>query len=128
MTWSEVVNLCEQVIDNSVKTGWLFFVLNSSNSFRAINRPSIFLSTVVSRCRSIWIRGVRVIGCIKHQHVSAHLNIVNIDCIDYYSYTYDVGPILTLVENEVIDATRTLLGWSDGDGIFCPGEISIKQY
>ena len=38
-------------------------------------------------------------------------------------YTYEMAPVLTLIEMEVLERMRALIGWSDGDGIFTPGII-----
>ncbi|NWW79999.1 CSAD decarboxylase, partial [Climacteris rufus] len=36
-------------------------------------------------------------------------------------YTYEVAPVLVLMEEEVLTKLRELVGWSSGDGIFAPG-------
>ena len=36
-------------------------------------------------------------------------------------YTYEVAPCFTLMENEVYDLMRKLVGWEALDGIFTPG-------
>ncbi|XP_027766703.1 cysteine sulfinic acid decarboxylase-like, partial [Empidonax traillii] len=36
-------------------------------------------------------------------------------------YTYEVAPVLVLLEEQVLAKLRELVGWSDGDGIFAPG-------
>ncbi|KAM8862901.1 acidic amino acid decarboxylase GADL1-like isoform 2-T2 [Spinachia spinachia] len=43
-------------------------------------------------------------------------------------YTYEVAPVFVLMENEILRGMRQLVGWTDGDGIFCPGgSISNMQ-
>uniref|UniRef100_A0A8C3DHZ1 Cysteine sulfinic acid decarboxylase n=1 Tax=Corvus moneduloides TaxID=1196302 RepID=A0A8C3DHZ1_CORMO len=36
-------------------------------------------------------------------------------------YTYEVAPVLVLMEEQVLAKLRELVGWSSGDGIFAPG-------
>lgn len=36
-------------------------------------------------------------------------------------YTFEVAPVFTLMENEVIQAFCKLFGFENGDGIFSPG-------
>ncbi|NWW18725.1 CSAD decarboxylase, partial [Falcunculus frontatus] len=36
-------------------------------------------------------------------------------------YTYEVAPVLVLMEEQVLTKLRELVGWSSGDGIFAPG-------
>ncbi|XP_041332016.1 cysteine sulfinic acid decarboxylase [Pyrgilauda ruficollis] len=36
-------------------------------------------------------------------------------------YTYEVAPVLVLMEEQVLVTLRELVGWSSGDGIFAPG-------
>jgi hypothetical protein len=38
-----------------------------------------------------------------------------------HRYTYDVAPVLSLIENEVMSSITKLIGWPEGDGIFTPG-------
>lgn len=43
------------------------------------------------------------------------------EALNTSQYTYEVGPIFTLMENEIIKMFGDLFGYSDGDGIFSPG-------
>ncbi|KAB0396848.1 hypothetical protein E2I00_016268 [Balaenoptera physalus] len=36
-------------------------------------------------------------------------------------YTYEIAPVFVLMEEEVLKKLRALVGWSSGDGVFCPG-------
>ncbi|KAG9340215.1 hypothetical protein JZ751_021655 [Albula glossodonta] len=36
-------------------------------------------------------------------------------------YTYEVAPVFVLMEDVVLSKLRSLVGWAEGDGIFCPG-------
>ena len=36
-------------------------------------------------------------------------------------YTYEMAPVFTLIENEVIRKALELFGYKNGDGILCPG-------
>ncbi|XP_066564575.1 cysteine sulfinic acid decarboxylase [Amia ocellicauda] len=43
-------------------------------------------------------------------------------------YTYEVAPVFVLMEGVVLSQLRTLVGWSAGDGIFCPGGSMSNMY
>ncbi|KAL2104245.1 hypothetical protein ACEWY4_001113 [Coilia grayii] len=36
-------------------------------------------------------------------------------------YTYEVAPVFVLMERVVLTKLRSMVGWSSGDGVFCPG-------
>lgn len=36
-------------------------------------------------------------------------------------YTYEIAPVFVLMEEVVLKKLRELIGWENGDGIFCPG-------
>uniref|UniRef100_A0A8C4LR63 Cysteine sulfinic acid decarboxylase n=1 Tax=Equus asinus asinus TaxID=83772 RepID=A0A8C4LR63_EQUAS len=38
-------------------------------------------------------------------------------------YTYEIAPVFVLMEEEVLKKLRALVGWSSGDGVFCPGGV-----
>lgn len=44
------------------------------------------------------------------------------------SFTYEVAPVFVLVEAEVLRGLRQLVGWTEGDGIFCPGGSTSNMY
>lgn len=44
------------------------------------------------------------------------------------SFTYEVAPVFVLVEAEVLRGLRRLVGWTKGDGIFCPGGSTSNMY
>ncbi|KAL4713593.1 hypothetical protein ACJJTC_005078 [Scirpophaga incertulas] len=52
------------------------------------------------------------------------------DALNPSVYTFEVAPVFTLMEEEVLRAMRTLVGWRDGegDGIFCPGGSVANGY
>ena len=43
-------------------------------------------------------------------------------------HTYEVSPVFTLMENEVIRALCEYMGYKDGDGIFAPGGSFCNMY
>ncbi|XP_072223578.1 cysteine sulfinic acid decarboxylase isoform X1 [Leuresthes tenuis] len=43
-------------------------------------------------------------------------------------FTYEVAPVFVLMETEVLRALRQLVGWTEGDGIFCPGGSTSNMY
>ncbi|KAJ0178426.1 hypothetical protein K1T71_006249 [Dendrolimus kikuchii] len=52
------------------------------------------------------------------------------DALNPSVYTYEVAPVFTLMEEEVLREMRTIVGWpeGDGDGIFCPGGSIANGY
>ena len=40
-------------------------------------------------------------------------------------YTFEMGSILTVIEADLLQKMREMIGWSEGDGIFSPGKILI---
>lgn len=43
------------------------------------------------------------------------------EALNTSQYTYEVGPVFTLVENELIKTFCKMFGFTDGDGILSPG-------
>uniref|UniRef100_A0A665U053 Cysteine sulfinic acid decarboxylase-like n=1 Tax=Echeneis naucrates TaxID=173247 RepID=A0A665U053_ECHNA len=43
-------------------------------------------------------------------------------------YTYEIAPVFVLVEAEVLRGMHRLVGWTEGDGIFCPGGSISNMY
>ncbi|KAM9342459.1 cysteine sulfinic acid decarboxylase-like [Pholidichthys leucotaenia] len=43
-------------------------------------------------------------------------------------FTYEVAPVFVLMEAEVLRGLRQLVGWTEGDGIFCPGGSTSNMY
>lgn len=43
-------------------------------------------------------------------------------------YTFEVGPVFTLIENAVLSKVLSLVGFENGDGIFCPGASISNMY
>uniref|UniRef100_A0A8D0PLB7 Cysteine sulfinic acid decarboxylase n=1 Tax=Sus scrofa TaxID=9823 RepID=A0A8D0PLB7_PIG len=43
-------------------------------------------------------------------------------------YTYEIAPVFVLMEEEVLKKLRALVGWSSGDGVFCPGGSISNMY
>ncbi|XP_024900995.1 cysteine sulfinic acid decarboxylase isoform X1 [Pteropus alecto] len=43
-------------------------------------------------------------------------------------YTYEIAPVFVLMEEEVLKKLRELVGWSSGDGVFCPGGSISNMY
>ncbi len=36
-------------------------------------------------------------------------------------YTFEMGTIMTMIEADILQKMREMIGWTDGDGIFSPG-------
>lgn len=43
-------------------------------------------------------------------------------------FTYEIAPVFVLMENEVLRGLRHLVGWTQGDGLFCPGGSTSNMY
>ena len=39
-----------------------------------------------------------------------------------------MAPVFVLMENEVLRKMRAMVGWTEGDGIFCPGGSISNMY
>lgn len=52
------------------------------------------------------------------------------DALNPSVYTYEVAPVLVLMEEIVLQEMRSIVGWSEGkgDGIFCPGGSIANGY
>lgn len=52
------------------------------------------------------------------------------DALNPSVYTYEVAPVFTLMEEDVLREMRRIVGWVDGegDGIFCPGGSIANGY
>lgn len=52
------------------------------------------------------------------------------DSLNPSVYTYEVAPVFTLMEEEVLKEMRVIVGWpnGEGDGIFCPGGSIANGY
>ncbi|XP_043280791.1 cysteine sulfinic acid decarboxylase [Venturia canescens] len=52
------------------------------------------------------------------------------DALNPSVYTYEVSPVFSLMEEEVLGEMRRIIGWPEGrgDGIFCPGGSMANGY
>lgn len=50
------------------------------------------------------------------------------DALNPSVYTYEVSPVFTLMEETVLSEMRKIVGFSTGDGIFCPGGSIANGY
>ena len=50
------------------------------------------------------------------------------EAVNASQYTYEVAPVFTLMEQSVLKKMRGLVGYPDGDGIFCPGGSISNMY
>ncbi|XP_030571121.1 cysteine sulfinic acid decarboxylase [Drosophila novamexicana] len=50
------------------------------------------------------------------------------EALNTSSYTYEVAPVFSLIETEIISTVCRLAGYSQGDGIFAPGGSSSNMY
>ena len=50
------------------------------------------------------------------------------DALNCSVYTYEVAPVFTIMEEYVLAEVRHLIGFDEGDGIFCPGGSIANGY
>jgi len=50
------------------------------------------------------------------------------EALNTNQHTFEVAPVFIVVEKAIINKVISLLEWSDGDGIFCPGGSSANMY
>ncbi|XP_036326244.1 cysteine sulfinic acid decarboxylase-like [Rhagoletis pomonella] len=50
------------------------------------------------------------------------------DALNASAYTYEVGPVFSLMETEIIRTVCQLAGYAEGDGIFAPGGSMSNMY
>ncbi|KAK6181016.1 hypothetical protein SNE40_008963 [Patella caerulea] len=50
------------------------------------------------------------------------------DALNSSQYTYEVAPVFTLMEKTVLSKMLSLIGFPDGDAIFCPGGSVSNMY
>ncbi|XP_018790227.1 PREDICTED: cysteine sulfinic acid decarboxylase [Bactrocera latifrons] len=50
------------------------------------------------------------------------------DALNASAYTYEVGPVFSLMETEIIRTVCQLAGYAEGDGIFSPGGSISNMY
>lgn len=50
------------------------------------------------------------------------------DGLNSSQYTFEVGPVFTLIEEAVLSKVLNLVGFENGDGIFCPGGSMSNMY
>lgn len=50
------------------------------------------------------------------------------DALNTSQYTYEVGPVFTLIENTLLAKVREMVGYEDGDGIMAPGGSISNMY
>lgn len=50
------------------------------------------------------------------------------EALNTSQYTFEVAPVFTLIEDSVITKALNLIGFENGDGIFCPGGSISNMY
>ena len=51
-----------------------------------------------------------------------------IESLNTSQYTYEIAPVFVLMQEEVLKKLQALVGWSSGDGVFCPGGSISNMY
>ncbi|XP_025084057.1 cysteine sulfinic acid decarboxylase-like isoform X1 [Pomacea canaliculata] len=91
---SELLQLCQQIVKYSVKTG----------------HPHFFNQ----------LYG----GLDEHGLAGAWMT----EALNTSQYTFEVAPVFTLMEKVVLDKMQQLIGFPEGDAIFCPGGSIANMY
>ncbi|XP_077275080.1 cysteine sulfinic acid decarboxylase-like [Temnothorax americanus] len=50
------------------------------------------------------------------------------DALNPSVYTYEVSPVFSLMEEDVLREMRAVIGWHSGEGLFCPGGSMANGY
>jgi len=50
------------------------------------------------------------------------------DALNPSVYTYEVSPVFSLMEEDVLREMRAIIGWQGGEGLFCPGGSMANGY
>lgn len=50
------------------------------------------------------------------------------DALNPSVYTYEVSPVFSLMEEDVLREMRAIIGWHSGEGLFCPGGSMANGY
>lgn len=50
------------------------------------------------------------------------------DALNTNNYTFEVAPVFILAERAILEYIRRKFGWTQGDGIFCPGGSISNMY
>ncbi|RLU20663.1 hypothetical protein DMN91_007276 [Ooceraea biroi] len=50
------------------------------------------------------------------------------DALNPSVYTYEVSPVFSLMEEDVLRQMRSIIGWQSGEGLFCPGGSMANGY
>jgi len=50
------------------------------------------------------------------------------DALNPSVYTYEVSPVFSLMEEDVLREMRAVIGWQGGEGLFCPGGSMANGY
>ncbi|GAB5573842.1 glutamate decarboxylase 1 isoform X2 [Prionailurus iriomotensis] len=96
---------------------------------------------ILARCRAVIRYSVKTSPrppCPGHPHFFNQLfsgldphslaGRVITESLNTSQYTYEIAPVFVLMEEEVLKKLRALVGWSSGDGVFCPGGSISNMY
>lgn len=87
-----------------------------------LDDSSVRLSTLTCKNLNKINVGVKFINDVRIQY-----EIQLCLCV-HCSFTYEVAPVFVLMETEVLRSLRQLVGWTEGDGIFCPGGSTSNMF
>lgn len=69
-----------------------------------------------------------VLSSAANTNVYVLISLCTLVHIHSNRYTYEMAPVFTLMEKEVLSKMREYVGWSSGNGIFAPGGSVSNLY
>ena len=70
---------------------------------------------------------LHAVNCLVVHYIST--TVVNIiDQCQFCRYTYEIAPVYTTIERIVIEKMCSLVGYSETDGIFSPGNFKWDAF
>jgi glutamate decarboxylase len=119
-THEELLTFIQQVIHHSVKTGHPYFVNQLYSGYGNFDSISMWILNEVS---TTYLR--RNTGSLGRNRLDPFGLAADwaTSALNASVYTYEVAPVFTLMELEVFEKMRNIVGFpvGKGDGLFCPG-------
>jgi glutamate/tyrosine decarboxylase-like PLP-dependent enzyme len=67
----------------------------------------------------LWSGGIDQVGLLGQLLTSSMHTLM---------YTFEMAPVFTVMEAEILQKARSIIGWTEGDGIFTPGGSIANLY
>lgn len=91
-------------------------------------------STIVELCKDVVKFSIKTNNPNFHNQLFGGIDFYGLgaewitSALNTSQYTFEMGPVFTLVESEVIRKSLELFGFENGDGILCPGGSASNMY